>query len=238
MPNPQTYLLLFVGVSMMALPIAAAVLVRRSLHFRWGLVGAGALAFVASQLVHIPLLVYVPPMPTWPLWQRCAYLGLAAAVCETLTRYAALRAIGARRFSEGVGVGLGHGGVESFLLGLLVLIAGLVGLPLAVPPTAGPALVASGPNWWFQALMPVAERAMTMTLHVALALLVQQAVRFGRWRWVLLAVALHALCDGLAVWFMATSGVLAAEAVVGLFCILSVALIQGFATSGDPEDAG
>ena len=52
-----------------------------------------------------------------------------------------------------------------------------------------------------------------------------------------LAFALHALCDGLAVYFLVTGGVLAAEAVVGLFCILSVAIIQGFATSGDDDAA-
>ncbi len=237
MSNPLAYAMLFAGLAMMALPIVATVLTRRALHFRWGTVAAGALAFVASQAIHVPLLRWVFPSPAWPLWQSCAYLGLAAALCETATRYVSLRALGARRFADGVGVGLGHGGIESFLLGLLVLLAGLARLPVAVPPTAGPALVAAGPTWWFQAFMPVGERAMTMTLHVALSLLVQQAVRFGRWRWVALAVAMHALCDGLAVWFVTTSGVLAAEAVVGLFAILSVALIQGFATSGDPEDA-
>lgn len=237
MPDPMLLAALFAGAALLVLPVAAAVLARRSLHFRWSTVAVGALAFVASQAVHIPLLLKLPPSPSWPLWQTCAYLGVAAAGCETAARYVAHRALGTRGFAAGVGVGLGHGGIESALLGVLVLLSVLASWPLAVPGTVGPALVAAAPTPWLQALLPVAERAMAITLHVALSLLVQQAVRFGGLRWVALAFALHALCDGLAVYFLVTGGVLAAEAVVGLFCILSVAIIQGFATSGDDDAA-
>lgn len=237
MPDPMLLAALFAGVVLLVLPVAVAMLARRALHFRWRALAVGALAFVAAQAVHLPLLLRLPPSPAWPLWQTCAYLGMTAAGCETAARYLFQRALGTRGFAAGVGSGLGHGGVESALLGVALLLTTWGAWPLAVPGTVGPALVAAAPTPWLQALLPVAERAMTLTVHVALSLLVQQAVRFGRLRWLALAFALHALCDGLAAYFLVTGGVLAAEAVLGLFCILSVALIQGFATSGDDHDA-
>ncbi len=43
------------AVIMIALPVAVGVLLARTLGAKWGLFGVGALTFIASQVVHVPL---------------------------------------------------------------------------------------------------------------------------------------------------------------------------------------
>lgn len=116
-----------------AMPIALALVLRRRLGTRWRLFGVGALAFVASQLVHVPLAMgatlafrerWLPAPPESWWWFDPLLLGLLAGACEEPARWLAFRFVLSReedRSREGaLMVGAGHGGIESVLVGLLV----------------------------------------------------------------------------------------------------------------------
>ena len=83
---------------MLLLPLGLALFLTRRFRLGWGLVGAGALTFLASQVVHLPLNAgltalfragWLPaPPPAWT-WFNPVVLGLTSGGCEELARYAA-----------------------------------------------------------------------------------------------------------------------------------------------------
>ncbi len=111
------------------MPLALAFVLKR----RWGtsawLFVAGALGFVASQIIHIPLLMGatavfahggpLEPPPGWSLFNPL-FLGLAAGICEEPARFITFRYLlrkEPQRSRDGaLMVGAGHGGIESILL--------------------------------------------------------------------------------------------------------------------------
>ena len=68
-------------------------------------------------------------------------LGLSARVCEEVARYLMLRrvATGARDWQTGLMYGAGHGGVESMILGGLVLVGAVNSVMLTKVAPAAPA---------------------------------------------------------------------------------------------------
>ncbi|MBL8604705.1 MAG: YhfC family intramembrane metalloprotease [Myxococcales bacterium] len=226
--------MLFSAVALMVLPIFVTARVRARLKFSRSLVALGAASFVLSQVVHVPLLVKLQPGLLRPFWLAAAVLGLLAGLCEELTRYLALRALKKTDVADGVGFGLGHGGVEAFLLGLVIFLALVFRLPVASPTLSSVALQAQLPGWVPQAVLPVAERAMVLTLHVAFTLLVQQSVRARRLRWLALAVLAHGLVDAAVLYLFVNVGPLSAEAALGLATLTAVPIIQHFLAHRDP----
>ncbi|MCZ7684336.1 MAG: YhfC family intramembrane metalloprotease [Sandaracinaceae bacterium] len=117
----------------LGMPVALALVLKRRLGTRWWLFVLGALSFVASQVVHMPLLYGAtaafrsgslpqPPDTWW--WFSPVFLGLAAGACEEPARWLAFRVVLRREEDRGreaaLMVGAGHGGVESIFIGLLV----------------------------------------------------------------------------------------------------------------------
>ena len=112
---------------MLLLPIIFAVLLRRSYRVYWILFVVGTLTFLGSQVVHLPLnswlssigiLPQSPQMDGAPLWRTALILGLSAGLCEELARalgYAVVK--WARRFEDGIMLGLGHAGIEAMIFG-------------------------------------------------------------------------------------------------------------------------
>src|SRR5579883_3522554 len=111
-------------------PIAfGAALVRRGFG-GWRLIFLGALTFVASQFVHIPLLLGLtlmgraPGFPHTPdAWKplvNAVVLGLAAGACEEPARWFMLAHFAKtnRGWRPAVLFGSGHGGCECVLLAL------------------------------------------------------------------------------------------------------------------------
>ncbi|HIQ00839.1 MAG TPA: YhfC family intramembrane metalloprotease, partial [Anaerolineales bacterium] len=82
---------------MLALPVTLWLLVRRRPGVTWGLIGAGVLTFIASQVVHLPLnwalglLGGGRGVALWPAGWIALVAGLSAGVCEELARYLVLR---------------------------------------------------------------------------------------------------------------------------------------------------
>jgi uncharacterized membrane protein YhfC len=239
---------------MVGVPIAVAFWLVRRWRVSWGLIGAGALTFVISQAVHLPvngalgLLTGGRGVAEWPLGWMALVAGLSAGVFEEGARYLILRfwRRDARRWREGVAFGVGHGGIESLLVGLLVL-QGLVTAiamrgqdlsALDLPPEAlaqaEAQLAAFWATPWYLPFLGGLERLFALILHVTWAVLVLQALTRGNLLWLGVAVLGHALVDAAAV-FLSGIGwplwalelVIALCAAVGLWVTLRLRSTDG-----------
>src|SRR3972149_4519073 len=120
------------ALTMIALPVVVGVLLAQKLGAKWGLFGVGALTFIASQVVHIPLNagltalfargVLPAPPAEWKLLFNATVLGTTAGLSEEIARYAAYRWFikSARTWRQALMFGAGHGGAEAIILGGLV----------------------------------------------------------------------------------------------------------------------
>ncbi|NOY24332.1 MAG: YhfC family intramembrane metalloprotease [Oligoflexia bacterium] len=233
---------------MVALPLIAAGLLTRSLGTGWGLVGAGALTFLLSQVVHIPLNIGVAalfkqgvltaPAQAVMTWLVPIALGLSAGLCEELARWLALRGPLRRRrtWADGVTLGLGHGGVEAMILGGMLLFTlitmmslretdlAAMGVPAAALDTAKAQVDAfwSAPLWMVS--LGLVERGLTVPIHVGMNSMVMCSVNGGGARWLLGAIGVHALLDAGAL-LIIPHGALLAEGWVALFAIAALVLV-------------
>ena len=196
---------------------------RRRGRVRWALFGWGALAFAGSQVVHLPVLAGLTALGkaldlhlsfAVKTTVNVLILGGTAGLFEETARWLLLRRrqVGADRWVDAVGFGIGHGGLEALLVaGMSILSSGvmllqgdkLVEQVRAVDP-AKAELVAQQLQSLRgldlpQILLGPWERGLAMLLHVALTVLVWRAVKTGKRRWLALAILWHAAVDGLAV---------------------------------------
>jgi ABC-2 type transport system ATP-binding protein len=203
----------------------------------------GALGFILSQVVHLPLnlgLGRLLPSAPGQLWISALALGLSAGLCEELTRYALLRTLakGVRHEGSALMLGAGHGGIEALIIAGMATL-GLVNLlVLGNDPSAF--LSGLGPRERAEALVEIAalqdipaflplvaalERLMVLPFHLAATLLVTLGVVRRDLRYVLAAVLFHALLDAPTVWLLWHHGGLAAEVWVFAMMVLSLTLL-------------
>lgn len=219
----------------------------------------GALAFVLSQVVHIPLNLgaaqlfstgLLPALaPAVKAWLLPLALGLSAGICEEPARWLLFRArrlAPARTWEGGLMVGLGHGGVEAALVGVSILSSAVSlhlirqrGMAaLGVPAEAQAAVQAQldqvfgAPSWMM--LMGAGERALAMTCHVAMSLLVMRAVRDRRPRWLLASIALHTALNAGAVALVQAGHPLGAEGFLLVMALLSLGLVVALRDPAPP----
>ncbi len=123
---------------MIGLPIVLAIWLAHKLHAPWLLFGVGALTFVGSQIIHIPLnalldrlVHFQSTQPALKILLNALVLGLTAGLCEEGARYIGYRWLAkkARHFRDALMLGAGHGGTEAIIFGVL---AGLSFINLAV----------------------------------------------------------------------------------------------------------
>ena len=234
---------------MLAMPVALGLLLARRLGTRWGLFGAGALTFIASQVVRQPLLfaltalfqqgVLPAPPAEWSLAFNLGVLGISAGLFEEGARYLAYRfwIRNARTWREALMFGAGHGGIESILIGLLVALTFVQMLSLRVmdlstlPLSAEQAATLAeqvAVYWstpWPTVLLGAIERAFAITLHLSLSVMVLQAVLKRNLLWLLAAIAWHAAANIGAVYVLQVAGAAWSEAVIGSFAVLGVVII-------------
>src|SRR5215208_602350 len=101
------YIISFLG--MIILPILLWIYFRRKFALSWKLVLAGALTFIASQVLHIPLVFGMNSLlQTLPLLANAIILGLLAGLFEETARYILFKFIlrNTRSWKEGILVGL------------------------------------------------------------------------------------------------------------------------------------
>lgn len=208
---------------MIVAPLLLAVALRRRFRTLWLLWTAGALAFFLSQVYHLPLNHLLGKLsligdigPDAPnLLRTAVVLGLSAGLCEELMRLAVFWFLDRRRlvghWADGVMIGLGHGGIESMIIGAVTAlsIAGLLGLRgtdlstlgvtaeqlAALQKQLGLVSVASP-----TVFLPLVERLLAIALHVTASLLIWLAFRRRNALYVVAAILYHALIDATVVY--------------------------------------
>jgi uncharacterized membrane protein YhfC len=207
------------------LPVSAAVIASKKAT-RLRVILAGAAVFTLFQLViRIPLLQViqysfpdlVPSGKEINLHYitYSAVLALTAGIFEEFGRYIGIVTVlkKDRNWGDGLGFGIGHGGIEAILLVGVSNVAGLF-TNLAAP---------GQPDW--QIAMGGIERLFAMTIQIGLSLLVMVAVYRKKFSLVLLAVALHMVVDFPVGILALKGGILAAEVFVALCAVLSLVWI-------------
>jgi ABC-2 type transport system ATP-binding protein len=194
-------------------PIVLARLVRARYPLAWSTFGLGALAFIASQVVHLPLNAWLMPhLRGAHLWVVASVVGLSAGLCEESARYLVMRLRkGERSGPHALAFGVGHGGIESLLIGFLaattlfnVLFIERIGVAqLGLDADTEASLTRQLAELRHMgALTPLwgaLERMLVIPAHIALSCLVMRSVAQKKPLLLVLAVALHALLDGLCV---------------------------------------
>ncbi len=234
---------------MIVLPILLGVFLARRLGAQWSLYAVGAVTFVASQVVHLPLNagltalfargVLPAPPEAWKLPFNAVVLGLTAGLCEEVARYLVYRywLKSARTWREALMFGAGHGGMEAILLGALAGLAFVnfvalrnveataLPLPADAQALAARQITAYWSAAWYATLLGAVERAFALCFHLSAAVMVLQAVRRKNRLWLAAAIAWHAAVNAAAVYAVGRWGVYWTEAIVGVFALASVGLI-------------
>lgn len=250
-PAPKAALLAAVALVqwplMLGLPLLLAFRLRKRLALPWSVWGLGALGFILSQVVHLPLNWALGLMGS-PRWLGMATptvvaiaLGGTAGLCEELVRWQVLRRL-ARKGHAGERVGLvagaGHGGIESLVFGFLAAstTVSLLVLPLLPPSWIGippdqvgevmkQAVVYWATPWWEPVAAGV-ERISAMTFHIGMSVLIAWGMRRGHTALaVTAAVVLHAALDAAVVYAAPRIGMAALEG-----ALFAAAAISGVLT--------
>jgi uncharacterized membrane protein YhfC len=198
-------------------PIALAFYMTRKLRTSWVVVAVGAMAFVVSQIVHIPIVYGL--QPAWSSEQFTAMpqfvqsliygitLGFLAGVCEEPMRWLSFQLLREKgnRVETGVVMGVGHGGVESVVLVGLSVLANFVTMMYirnsgVEIPGITPDMVTSFFSMpWHLPLAGAVERISALGLHISLSIMVWKSVKHRSWLWFFGAVLVHALFDAITV---------------------------------------
>lgn len=247
-----------------AYPLALALVARRRLHVGWRYFWFGALIFLLFQVVtRIPAITIahvalgkqlLASRTLLDIW--LAMLVVTAALFEEIGRYIGYRWLMGREektWRKAVMYGLGHGGLESFLLvglgGLysLVQVVALSAVSLSRLPAAQRQAVATQlraiaiqPAWL--PLLSAWERLWTIPIHVALSVLVLQVFRRRNIGWLFLAIVGHMVVDGVAIAMLqllgsSTGASLLIEGIVAVFGLLAVWVIWALRDEARPEPA-
>jgi uncharacterized membrane protein YhfC len=229
------------AISMLAMvlgPIFLVVWATRRNGWEMRLIAIGAATFVLSQVVHLPLnwalgnvglLSSAPPIDN----RSAMVLGLTSGLCEELARYGTMRwwLTDVRDGSKATGFGLGHGGVEAILVGILGCFTALnmlalqtmdlhaLGLEPAQFESVQAQVLAYQEQPFLQPLLAPIERALAMANHVWMSLLVMLSLVRRQLRWLIAAIGWHAMLNGLVLVTIRDQGVVASELVLFLMTI-------------------
>jgi uncharacterized membrane protein YhfC len=234
---------------MVILPILLAFYLTRKFKLSWKLVLAGALTFIAAQVLHIPV-VYsltalfnngtLPAIPeAWTALFNAVLLGLLAGIFEETARLILFKFSlkNVKSWAEGVLVGVGHGGVEAILLGGLGF-ASVVSMILmrngdlstfGIPADQIELAKQQVAEFWsapvYMAFLGLFERVFAICLHLSLSVMVLYSVVYGKPVWFWIALLWHALVDALAVYLLPTVGAVGVEGVVAVCAVISLLIL-------------
>jgi uncharacterized membrane protein YhfC len=230
----------------------------------WRLIISGALMFILSQVVRLPLLAGATvlfqagalpnPPPGWGFVFNVLVLSLTTGLFEETARYVGYRwlAKDAREWKQGVVYGAGHGGIEAIIFGALAAttVASMLSLQnvdvstLPISPEQQ-ALTARqiAEFWsarWYLTLLGWVERVFALILHISLSVMVLQVFVRRQWRWLFLAMGWHALVNAGTVTVLQTYGPLASEVALAVVALLSIMIIFNFrnSTPADSREGG
>lgn len=212
--NVSTTSLVFIVISLLIcniVPIAVYAFFKRKESIAWRPVIVGvAFFFLFTQILEKGLHSLVFSYST--LVQNPAlfaiYGALAAGIFEETARLIAFTYIlpAYRQWKDGIAYGIGHGGIEMFLIGAVASIQMLVFATMInngsfavfenqMPPELFSDLmqVLTGPSWFF--LLIGVERIFALIVQILLSVLVLYGVYSKKIQFYIIAVFLHALFD-------------------------------------------
>jgi uncharacterized membrane protein YhfC len=225
---------------MIILPIVLAFYLTRKFGLSWKLVLAGALTFIGSQILHIPVLYgltalfkngILPAIPqAWTALFNAILLGLLAGIFEETARWILYKFIlkNAKTWNEGVLVGLGHGGSEAVLLGFVAFasIASMIAMrnadlsALGIPANQIELTKQQLAAFWsapvYMAFLGLIERVFAICLHLSLSVMVLYSVTYKKPLWFWMALLWHAIVDALTVYLAPIVGTVGVEGVVAV----------------------
>jgi len=210
---------------MIGIPCLLVVILIR--HFRGGFrtIGIGVAGFVLSQVGHIPFnqFVLLPVLEGWGIgegqsgWELLALgaaLGLSAGIFEEAARYVVFRYWLVKNSNTMLPVkyGVGHGGIEALLVGILTLFTliqvmtlggegSLSSFPLEQAELIQSQIAAYWDIPWQQALLGAWERVSALAFHIGASLMVYKSVREKNPVWLVIAIIGHAMFNAFAVIF-------------------------------------
>jgi uncharacterized membrane protein YhfC len=234
---------------MIVLPIVLAFYLTRKFKLSWKLVLAGALTFIASQVLHLPL-VYgltalfkngaLPAVPqAWTLLFNAILLGLLAGIFEETARWILYKFIlkNVSTWNEGLLVGVGHGGIEAVFIGFAALasVAGMIAMrnadlsAMGIPADQVELAKQQVAQFWsmpvYMAFLGLVERVFALCLHLVLSVMVLYSLVGRKPIWFWIALLWHAVVDGLTVYLLPSLGALGIEAVIGVCAVISLLIL-------------
>jgi uncharacterized membrane protein YhfC len=234
-----TYAINFLG--MILLPIIAAIYLSRKFKLSWKLFLAGGITFIASQVLHIPLvLALTSTFKSWGIIPYAIVLGLLAGIFEETARYILFKFIrkDSKTWNESVFIGLGHGGTEAIILGILTALTFVNmlvyrNMDLSIVPSIPPEQLELAKQqvaaYWsapvYMTLLGMVERIFAICLHISLSVMVLYSIVNKKQLWFWLAILWHAVVDASAVYLGQYISMLSLEGVVGIFAIISLGIV-------------
>ncbi len=232
---------------MILFPILLGIFLARKFGLSWRLFIFGGLAFILSQLFHLPLnaiLTRVTPGlgPDGSIWLQAIIFGFTAAITEELARYSILRnqLKDARSWKSALMYGAGHGGFEAMFLGLLagLTVVNMIALKnnpamlAKVPPEqldlAKQQIAAFWSAPWHMALTGAVERISTLIIQISLAVIVMQVFLRRNKSWLWAAIGWHWLVDAVAVVSASRFSIPLTELIIGVLALTSLMIISYF----------
>lgn len=226
---------------MILIPIIIWIFFLRQFALLWKLLLAGGLTFIASQVLHIPLVFSLNSfLQKSSLLANAIVLGLLAGIFEETARYILFKLIlkKSRSWKEGILVGLGHGGTEAILVGIsavatLVFMMSYRNIDLStvasIPPDQLELAKQQVDAFWsvepYMAFLGFFERLFAMCLHVSLSVMVLYAIAFHKPVWFWVALLWHAFVDAVAVYVGQSVGILQVEGIVAIFALISLWIV-------------
>ena len=241
------------GFLMIILPIVLGIYLINKSHLSWKLWFIGASTLIISQILHLPFNTYVLNPILEKIHQTipgvisslviAILLGLSAGIFEECTRYGMYRwwLKDARSWWTAILTGAGHGGIESIILGVLVMLAFINmmayrNMDLSTLKLTPDQLTIARQQvqvyWslpWYDSLLGALERTFTIPFHIAASVLVLQVFTrkpgHQKIAWLVLAILYHAIMDASAVFIAGQWGGYVAEAVLGVMAVLDIVII-------------
>jgi uncharacterized membrane protein YhfC len=208
---------------MVGIPCLLAVILIRRGNDGFRPIGVGVAAFVLSQVGHIPFnqFVLLPALEGWGVgltqsgWKLLVMgvaVGFSAGIFEETARYLSFRFWLNKEPNTLLPIkyGVGHGGIEAFLLGILTLYALIQVLTLGGEGSLDSfsseqadliraQILAYWDVRWQHLLLGAWERVSAMVFHIGASLMVYKSVRKKKPSWLAIAVLGHTLLNAFAV---------------------------------------
>lgn len=229
------------GIVEILLPLLLGLFLWKKFGARWKVFFVGLSAFIISQLIHIPLLYGIDWLfaqtsieHTWSesalLLLNVAVLGLMSGLCEEPLRWLSFKFLKeeGNSFRENLMLGVGHGGIESVLVGVSVIGTAVTVIlwkngSIPMPAEQITLIESLAATEWYLPLLGIFERICAIMLHMTLSSLVWLSYQNKKASFLILAIIWHAMVNGVVVYLAGIGwSPLALEGVMAIVMVVSI----------------